>query len=134
MLSTYLTTAITVLQIFASRTATRLDDTVLALLIALRDSPKMLEAIENNFDALVDWLDKQDDAAIPDGALAVQAMPAGFETAFNDSQPLLDWVGKRRANLPPGSQPLNVPALLELIKYLPVILEILKAFRNQKSQ
>jgi hypothetical protein len=134
MLSTYLTTAITVLQIFASRTATRLDDTVLALLIALRDSPKMLQAIEDNFGTLLDWLDKQDDAAIPDGALAVQALPAGVETAFNDSEKLLDWAVKRRAAGPPGSQPLNVPALLELIKYLPVILEILKAFRNQKSQ
>lgn len=126
--------AIRLLEVIAARTESKLDDTLLTLLRALAASPALIDWLERRFDALGG---DGDAPGIPDGAMAAIAADKELVAAYEASPELVAWANAHADNavrvaVPAGAEPLLGGAgnLLTLLKYLPILLQLLKAFRG----
>lgn len=100
----YLTFAVNVLSLFATKTLTTIDDKALSLLQAVQASPRMIE-----------WLESLDDA-MPSDAMASTQLP--------------DDVAAIVANDGFVSEKFSAG---DLLQYLPILLELLRAWRARRN-
>jgi len=117
----YLGVVVEILTPLAPLTPVEFDDQLLALLIVLGKQDDFLAWIDDRLRLGEDDLPVGDDGeAIPDGALAVQ-----YRLEDADDLPL---VVRQRA------EELNfAPIIPLLVKYLPVVLQLVREFRRQRA-
>ena len=120
-----LATLVALLPVIVLRTATKLDDIALDFLKALEASPFMIDWLQTLFT-------KQE--GMPESALNhIDPNTPELVQAFEQSPLLRDWARKNRPAPPPGTpeeaQPL-ITELAALLKYLPMLLELWRAWKK----
>lgn len=114
---------------FASRTTSNLDDMALSLLIAVRDSPQLLEWLEKIVNALKGNAEGVIDPNDPELLAAIDASPA-YKT----------WELRRRKReggggaTDPSKEQLGIAGIAGLLKYLPMLIAVYRAWKEATSQ
>lgn len=111
--------AINVLTVLAARTTSTVDDKLLTLLVALRDSPQLIDWLQSLLVAM---------GTKPGGAMPlVDFQDEELTAAFKASPLVMQW------SLPPqngSAEQIGLPDLVKFIQYVPVLIELFKAIKN----
>lgn len=116
---------IQVLTVVSTLTKSTIDDTILGLLKALYASDQFLTVLQS-------WIDKSAGTPMPEGALPlIDPGDAAFADAFNASPALKEWAMRQKPDgVPDGAEAFGIGTVLMVIKFLPTIIALLKAFKS----
>lgn len=120
---------IQVLTVVSTLTKSTIDDTILGLLKALYASDAFLAVLQS-------WIDQHDaTTTMPPSALPmIDASDPAFATAFNASPSLQAWSASQKSPaVPEGAEPIGIGTVLLVMKYLPTIIALFKAWRSGAS-
>jgi len=108
---------------FAAGTKTTADDMLLSMLMAVQESPQMLAFLQGLFDAIKPGTHATIDPNDPALAKAFEASPAMKSWELRRRRVEGDEVGD------PGKEKLGLAGIAGLLKYLPILIEIWKAYK-----
>lgn len=125
--------AIAGLRVLAPLTGTNIDDKVLEGLVALEQSPPLLDFFQKELDRILT-------SDMPEGALAMTIRPDDpeFIAAIKASPEALIFARKKDPSLPEKAEELNLDQIIQIGKlfaqYAPVLIAIWKAWKSASTQ